>query len=60
MGRRIGRRGVHRDGGLQQLLSIPASQVFTVGDLDPEPAAFIEPRVIDKILYDNAKALYGL
>src|SRR6266536_458415 len=38
--------GIHRDGGLQQLLSVPASQVFGVGDLDPEPAAFIEPMSI--------------
>ncbi len=38
--------GIHRDGGLQQLLSVPASQVFRVGDLEPEPTAFIEPMSI--------------
>ena len=38
--------GIHRDGGLQQLLSVPASQVFGVGDLGPEPAAFVEPMSI--------------
>ena len=38
--------GIHRDGGLQQLLSIPASHVFGVGDLGPEPAAFAEPMSI--------------
>ncbi len=38
--------GIHRDGGLQQLLSVPESQVFGVGDIGPEPAAFIEPMSI--------------
>jgi threonine dehydrogenase-like Zn-dependent dehydrogenase len=38
--------GIHRDGGLQQLLSVPAAQVFGVGDLDAESAAFIEPMSI--------------
>jgi len=38
--------GIHRDGGLQQLLCVPATQVFGVGDLDPESAAFIEPMSI--------------
>ena len=38
--------GIHRDGGLQQLLSVPASQVFGVADLGPEPAAFVEPMSI--------------
>jgi L-gulonate 5-dehydrogenase len=38
--------GIHRDGGLQQRLSVPASQVFDVGDLDSESAAFIEPMSI--------------
>ena len=38
--------GIHRDGGLQQLLSVPMSQVFGVGDLGPEPAAFVEPMSI--------------
>jgi threonine dehydrogenase-like Zn-dependent dehydrogenase len=38
--------GIHRDGGLQQLVCVPAPQVFGVGDLDPESAAFIEPMSI--------------
>ena len=38
--------GIHRDGGLQQLLCVPAPQVFGVGDLDAESAAFIEPMSI--------------
>ena len=38
--------GIHRDGGLQQLLSVPVSQVFGVGDLGPEPTAFVEPMSI--------------
>ena len=46
--------GIHRDGGLQQLLSVPASQVFGVGDLDPEPAAFIEPMSIAVHALDRA------
>jgi L-gulonate 5-dehydrogenase len=35
--------GVHRDGALQELLRVPAGQVFPVGDQAPEVAAFIEP-----------------
>lgn len=35
--------GVHADGGLQQQLALPASQVFGVGDLDAACAAFVEP-----------------
>src|SRR5215468_7497003 len=38
--------GIHRDGGLQERLPVPASQVFGVGDLDSEPAALIEPMSI--------------
>jgi len=38
--------GIHCDGGLQQLLCIPAAQVFPVGDLHPEVGAFIEPMSI--------------
>lgn len=38
--------GVHLDGGLQQRLAVPASQVFQVGDLDPAHAAFVEPMSI--------------
>lgn len=35
--------GVHVNGGLQQRLAVPASQVFGVGDLDLSCAAFVEP-----------------
>src|SRR2546428_3507000 len=35
--------GVHRDGALRERLSVPASQVFPVGDRDPALAALIEP-----------------
>jgi threonine dehydrogenase-like Zn-dependent dehydrogenase len=35
--------GVHRDGALQELLRLPASQVFPVGDQDAAVAALIEP-----------------
>jgi threonine dehydrogenase-like Zn-dependent dehydrogenase len=35
--------GVHVDGGLQQRLALPASQIFGVGDLDLSCAAFVEP-----------------
>jgi threonine dehydrogenase-like Zn-dependent dehydrogenase len=38
--------GVHLDGGLQQLLEVPASTVFGVGDLDPDCTAFVEPASI--------------
>jgi threonine dehydrogenase-like Zn-dependent dehydrogenase len=38
--------GVHLDGGLQQLLEVPASTVFGVGDLDPDGTAFVEPASI--------------
>ena len=51
--------GIHRDGGLQQLLSVPASQVFGVGDLDPEPAAFIEPMSIAVHALDRAGIAAG-
>jgi threonine dehydrogenase-like Zn-dependent dehydrogenase len=35
--------GVHLDGGLQERLEVPESQVFAVGDLDPDSASFVEP-----------------
>ena len=35
--------GVHLDGGLQERLEVPASQVFEVGDLDPDSTCFVEP-----------------
>jgi len=51
--------GIHRDGGLQQLLAVPASQVFGVGDLDPEPTAFIEPMSIAVHALDRADIRAG-
>jgi threonine dehydrogenase-like Zn-dependent dehydrogenase len=38
--------GIHRDGGLQQLLRVPASQVFRTDNVGPEAGAFIEPMSI--------------
>lgn len=38
--------GVHRDGGLQQQLNVPATQVFGIGDLDPPCGAFVEPESV--------------
>jgi L-gulonate 5-dehydrogenase len=38
--------GIHRDGALQQRLSIPASQAFPVLDTDARLSAFIEPMSI--------------
>jgi threonine dehydrogenase-like Zn-dependent dehydrogenase len=35
--------GVHLDGGLAELLEVPASAVFPVGDLDPDGTTFVEP-----------------
>lgn len=35
--------GVHVDGGLQERFSVPAAQLFPVGDQDPLTAAFVEP-----------------
>jgi threonine dehydrogenase-like Zn-dependent dehydrogenase len=35
--------GVHLDGGLAELLEVPASAVFGVGDLDPDCTTFVEP-----------------
>ena len=51
--------GIHRDGGLQQLVCVPAPQVFGVGDLDPEPAAFIEPMSIAVHAHKRADAHPG-
>jgi L-gulonate 5-dehydrogenase len=34
--------GVHRPGGLQRLLRVPAENCFPVGDLDPEATALVE------------------
>ena len=51
--------GIHRDGGLQQRLSVPASQVFGVGGLGPEPAAFIEPMSIAVHALDRAGIAAG-
>jgi L-gulonate 5-dehydrogenase len=38
--------GVHRDGALQEYLSIPAAQAFPVAGADARLAAFIEPMSI--------------
>src|SRR5581483_7490747 len=38
--------GIHRDGGLQELLRVPVTQVFGVGDLGAEASAFVEPMSI--------------
>ncbi|MGH3320671.1 MAG: alcohol dehydrogenase catalytic domain-containing protein [Streptosporangiaceae bacterium] len=38
--------GVHTDGGLQELLSVPATQVFPAGDVPPHVVAFAEPTSI--------------
>jgi len=35
--------GIHRDGALQELLRVPAAQVFPVAGRDPALAALIEP-----------------
>ncbi len=35
--------GVHEDGGLQELLRIPQSQVFTIDGASPPVAALVEP-----------------
>ena len=51
--------GIHTDGGLQQLLSVPASQVFTAGDLDAESAAFVEPMSIAVHALDRADIRAG-
>jgi L-gulonate 5-dehydrogenase len=43
---RIDLIGIHRDGALQQRVSIPASQAFPVTDTDARLSAFIEPMSI--------------
>jgi threonine dehydrogenase-like Zn-dependent dehydrogenase len=43
---RIDLIGIHRDGALQQLVSIPATQAFPVTDTDARLTAFIEPMSI--------------
>jgi threonine dehydrogenase-like Zn-dependent dehydrogenase len=35
--------GVHIDGGLQELLTVPATQAFAAGDAPPQVVAFAEP-----------------
>ncbi|HZB31654.1 MAG TPA: alcohol dehydrogenase catalytic domain-containing protein [Streptosporangiaceae bacterium] len=35
--------GVHIDGGLQELLTVPATQAFAAGDAAPQVVAFAEP-----------------
>lgn len=38
--------GIHRDGGLQERLRLPAGQVFPIGDIGAEAGAFVEPMSI--------------
>ena len=51
--------GIHRDGGLQQLFSVPASQVFRVGDQGPLSAAFAEPTSIAVQAVERAHVTEG-
>ena len=51
--------GIHRDGGLQQLFSVPASQVFPVGDQGPLSAAFAEPMSIAVQAVERARVTEG-
>jgi L-gulonate 5-dehydrogenase len=51
--------GIHRDGGLQQLFSVPASQVFPVGDQGPLSAAFAEPTSIAVQAVERARVTEG-
>ncbi|MQA85583.1 MAG: alcohol dehydrogenase catalytic domain-containing protein [Streptosporangiales bacterium] len=65
---RIGRRnacpnfrlvGVHVDGALQERFPVPASQVFPVGDLEPQVAAFCEPTSIAVQAADRGRIAAG-
>jgi L-gulonate 5-dehydrogenase len=38
--------GIHMDGALQESFSVPAGQVFPVGDMDARLTAFVEPMSI--------------
>ena len=51
--------GIHRDGGLQQLFTVPASQVFPVGDQGALSAAFAEPTSIAVQAVERARVSAG-
>jgi L-gulonate 5-dehydrogenase len=46
--------GIHRDGGLQESLRVPVTQVFGVGDLSAEASAFVEPMSVAVHALDRA------
>jgi threonine dehydrogenase-like Zn-dependent dehydrogenase len=51
--------GIHRDGGLQQRFSVPAAQVFPVGDQGALSAAFAEPTSIAVQAVERARVSEG-
>jgi L-gulonate 5-dehydrogenase len=51
--------GIHRDGGLQQLFTVPATQVFGVGDQGALSAAFAEPTSIAVQAVERARVSEG-
>jgi L-gulonate 5-dehydrogenase len=51
--------GIHRDGGLQQLFAVPATQVFPVGDRGALSAAFAEPTSIAVQAVERARVSEG-
>jgi L-gulonate 5-dehydrogenase len=51
--------GIHRDGGLQQLFTVAATQVFPVGDQGPLSAAFAEPASIAVQAVERARVTEG-
>jgi threonine dehydrogenase-like Zn-dependent dehydrogenase len=51
--------GIHTDGGLQEHFTVPAAQVFPVGDQGPLTAAFAEPASIAVQAVERAKVSPG-
>jgi L-gulonate 5-dehydrogenase len=51
--------GIHRDGGLQQLFAVPATQLFPVGDQGVLSAAFAEPTSIAVQAVERARVSEG-
>ncbi|CAM3439977.1 zinc-binding alcohol dehydrogenase family protein [Parendozoicomonas haliclonae] len=51
--------GVHQDGGFCEYLTVPAKNILSVGDVDPELAAFIEPFAISAHSVHRAKVAEG-
>jgi L-gulonate 5-dehydrogenase len=51
--------GIHTDGGLQEHFTVPAGQVFAVGDQGPLTAAFAEPTSIAVQAVERAKVAAG-